>query len=474
MENYIDDAHIHEGHRERMRAKLLKHGQEIFDTYELLEMLLYHVIPYKDTNPISKRLLAAFGSLDGVFTATKDELTQVSGVGERTAEFIIEVGKLSSIIGAELTSENDDCFSSYESVGEFFVEMFWGLEKECVGAMFFDSSMRLVSSKRLYDLDFESGGVKPKLFIDEAVRSRASVVISAHSHPFGPFYPSPGDRTSNNTITDALSMAGLVHAEHYIVSGRNYAGIGSLKNFTSKLSQMPMLTEFLKSKNDMESNVQKVSSVNAENIDSSTIRNSKYCNSRDYGYFVSLLKYAVGGSADKTADLLLPKYRTIEGVFCASGGHLTADSTEKCAFYLKILAYVTARRETDKFKYGNKPTKAQIADFLKALFLGQSIEKTYLLSFNSRGETIGCDLLGEGTVNASEILPRKAIETAIGHGASSVVIAHNHPGGVASPSVDDLNLTNALASIFTTCDIYLTDHYIIAGQLCEIINVSGE
>ena len=75
MENYIDDSRIHEGHRQRMRSKLLTHGQRIFDTYELLEMLLYHVIPYKDTNPISKRLLAAFG--DGSFH--RSEKTAAAG-----------------------------------------------------------------------------------------------------------------------------------------------------------------------------------------------------------------------------------------------------------------------------------------------------------------------------------------------------------------------------------------------------------
>ena len=474
MENYIDDSRIHEGHRERMRKKLLKHGQEIFDTYELLEMLLYHVIPYKDTNPISKRLLCAFGSLDGVFTATKDELTKVSGVGERAAEFIVEVGKLGSIIGAEITPENDGCFSSYESVGEFFVEMFWGMEEKCVGAMFLDSSMRLLSAKKLCNLDYASAGVKAKLFIDEAVRSRASVIISAHNHPFGPFYPSQGDRATNNSITDALNMAGLVHAEHYIVSGKNYAGIGSLKNFTSKLSQMPMLTEFLNSKKSTESTVKQVSSVNAENVDVSNLVYNNQYNTRDFEYFKSLLQYAVGKDADKTVGILLPKYRTIENVFDASEAHLKEDSNEKCAFYLKTLAYVTARRQTDRFEYGKRPTKAQIADFLKALFLGQSVEKTYLLSFNAQGDVIGCDLLSEGTVNSSEILPRKAIETAIGHNASSVAITHNHPGGVPSPSIDDLNLTNALACVFASCDIVLSDHYIIAGQLCEIITVSGE
>ena len=88
MENYIDDSRIHEGHRERMRKKLLKHGQDIFDTYELLEMLLYHVIPYKDTNPIAKRLLYAFGSLDGeIFTLTATFAMTAEG-GSITVEYL--------------------------------------------------------------------------------------------------------------------------------------------------------------------------------------------------------------------------------------------------------------------------------------------------------------------------------------------------------------------------------------------------
>ena len=74
----IADSEIHSGHRGRMREKLLLHGARIFDTYELLEMLLYHSIPYKDTNPVAKRLLHRFGGLDGVFTASHEELCEVN------------------------------------------------------------------------------------------------------------------------------------------------------------------------------------------------------------------------------------------------------------------------------------------------------------------------------------------------------------------------------------------------------------
>ena len=66
----LPDEKLHVGHRARMRRKFLSYGSRIFDTYELLEMLLYHAIPYKDTNPVAKRLLMEFGSLEGVLTAS--------------------------------------------------------------------------------------------------------------------------------------------------------------------------------------------------------------------------------------------------------------------------------------------------------------------------------------------------------------------------------------------------------------------
>ncbi|CAI3936197.1 DNA repair protein RadC [Commensalibacter communis] len=62
------------GHRGRMRSKLLQKGGQAFEDYELLEMLLYLVIPRRDTKPLAKQLINSFGSLDGVFTASTELL----------------------------------------------------------------------------------------------------------------------------------------------------------------------------------------------------------------------------------------------------------------------------------------------------------------------------------------------------------------------------------------------------------------
>lgn len=463
MEKHIDESRIHDGHRSRMLSKLAIHGQHIFDTYELLEMLLYQVIPYKDTNPISKNLLYAFGDLEGVLTASPEELIKVHSVGERTAEYLSAIGGISDILGAEIVCDDGISFSDYEDVGRYFYDHFRDLNRSQVVALFLDSSMRLIEMKPMYDLDYNSGGVKAKPFIDEAVKCHASVVITAHNHPFGPLYPTQGDRATNKLLSDAMSMAGIVHAEHYIVSGDYFIGIGSLQTFSVKLSQMPEVSSFLNAKNSHNGKLHKAE----EGEENSPVVTKK--NTRDRDFLAKLLVYPAGTNSEAYADMLLAKYMTVENILTAGINELALSVDERTALYLKLLAFITSRRETDLFSFGKRHSRTEIAEYFKALFVGESVEKIYIMTFDSKDRAIGCELLGSGTVNSSDVLPRKAIEAAISVSASSVCLAHNHPFGTTVASGDDMNLTKILDSLFTSCEIKLLDHFIVAGQLCDTV-----
>lgn len=241
------EEQVHAGHRSRMKAKLEKHGRDIFDTYELLEMLLYFSIPYKDTNPVAKRLLARFGSLDGVLSASRDELVTVDGIGERTADFLVGVDEMISLLGVENRSDSSSVFDDYVAAGEYLVEQFRGLDHPRVMILMFDNRMRLIDKATVCDLDYDRGSVRAKDFIDPALRNRAAVVITAHNHPYGPFVPTPGDRETNALITDAFQALGIEHLEHYLVSGDNFIGIS--RNFRARLSQTVEIADFLDSKN---------------------------------------------------------------------------------------------------------------------------------------------------------------------------------------------------------------------------------
>lgn len=232
MHNNPDDAHVHDGHRQRMRAKLLSHGERIFDTYELLEMLLYNVVPYKDTNPIAKRLLSAFGSLDGVFSADREALKSVTGIGDRAADYLLSVGKLSMIIGSEVLPEPKFNFTNYDSVGKFLSEHFAGKPDVKVSVLSFDNSMRLIDVEDITgEARFASAATKPSVFIDIAIANRASVIVTAQNNYYGPYYPTPGDRATSDMISDSLSSINVAHLEHYLVCGKKYMGISNAKAY---------------------------------------------------------------------------------------------------------------------------------------------------------------------------------------------------------------------------------------------------
>ena len=76
---------IHDGHREKMRARFLAAGLDAFADHEALELLLYYAIPRRDTNPIAHTLMERYGSLSAVLEAPAEDLRKVEGIGETRA-----------------------------------------------------------------------------------------------------------------------------------------------------------------------------------------------------------------------------------------------------------------------------------------------------------------------------------------------------------------------------------------------------
>lgn len=138
--------------------------------------------------------------------------------------------------------------------------------------------------------------------------------------------------------------------------------------------------------------------------------------------------------------------------------------------YIKLAVALASRRICDSFKFGKKHTDSEICDYLRALFFGLSVETAYMISIDRSGKAIACDKAGEGTVNFSSVLPRKIIEIAKRRNAKSVIIAHNHPGGYAHPSEDDLTATKLLTELFIASGITLDASYVVAGSECVKIN----
>ncbi|MEA4920611.1 MAG: DNA repair protein RadC [Clostridiaceae bacterium] len=95
-------------------------------------------------------------------------------------------------------------------------------------------------------------------------------------------------------------------------------------------------------------------------------------------------------------------------------------------------------------------------------FIGRIKETVFLLCLDNKNKVIACVMVGEGSVNSAEISTRRVAELAIKYNAAAIVIAHNHPGGTAIPSKDDIATTKKLIDFCNGIGMPLLDHLVVS------------
>ncbi len=101
-------------------------------------------------------------------------------------------------------------------------------------------------------------------------------------------------------------------------------------------------------------------------------------------------------------------------------------------------------------------------NFLVPYFYGREIETVFLLCLDAKCKVICCKKVGEGSVNSANIPVRRIVEMALNTNATTVVLAHNHPSGIAIPSVEDIQTTQKVAQALETVEIILADHIVVS------------
>ena len=104
----------------------------------------------------------------------------------------------------------------------------------------------------------------------------------------------------------------------------------------------------------------------------------------------------------------------------------------------------------------------QCGNYLLPYFYGRQNETVYMLCMDAKCKVLCCKQVGEGSVNSANVPIRRIVEMALGAKASSVVLAHNHPSGLAIPSADDIATTQKVAKALETVEIILADHIVVA------------
>lgn len=212
----------HSGHHKRLRERFIRSGLEGFHDYEVLELLLTYVFPNRDTKPIAKDLLAKFKTLAGVFSAEKEELQEIKGVGERTAVYLRLLNETLGFIFEERAKNEEIQFTQTEQLFECFKATIGNYKNEVMRTVYLDSQNRLLHAENLSEGTVAETVAFPRKIVEGALKYRAISVIIAHNHPGGVAEPSDNDDKTTEQIKNALQTVGISLQDHLVVTEDGY------------------------------------------------------------------------------------------------------------------------------------------------------------------------------------------------------------------------------------------------------------
>ena len=118
-------------------------------------------------------------------------------------------------------------------------------------------------------------------------------------------------------------------------------------------------------------------------------------------------------------------------------------------------------------------TTEKYGRYLVPQFQGKRNETVMLLCLDAKCKVLACRELSEGSVNSAGVSVRKVVETALACNATTVILAHNHPSGLAFPSGEDVVATKRVADALHTVDVVLFDHIIVSEDDFVSLTQSG-
>lgn len=137
-----------------------------------------------------------------------------------------------------------------------------------------------------------------------------------------------------------------------------------------------------------------------------------------------------------------------------------------------IATFLELRRDTERYYQVKRACQQEIqlmgsesyGAYMRNLFYGKRNELVYILCLDAKNKVIACKLVGEGSVNSANVSVRRIVEIALNTNATMVVLAHNHPSGLAFPSGEDISTTRLVSQALSAVDVILVDHLVFTAD----------
>lgn len=214
------------GHRDRLRDRFAQSGDALAD-YELLELLLFRLIPRADTKPVAKALLARFGTLAEVLGAPISLLQEVKGIGPAVAlDLKIIAASAKRMARGEISGR--EILSSWNQVLDYCRAAMAFEEREQFRILFLDKKNVLIADEVQQQGTVDHTPVYPREVIKRALELSATAIVLVHNHPSGDPTPSRADIDMTKTIVETAKPLGITVHDHIIIGRKGFASMKGL------------------------------------------------------------------------------------------------------------------------------------------------------------------------------------------------------------------------------------------------------
>lgn len=169
---------------------------------------------------------------------------------------------------------------------------------------------------------------------------------------------------------------------------------------------------------------------------------------------------------NEIAHNLINTFGSLSAVFDAPYSQLKKVSGvgDNVATLIKLVPSLARVYMTDKAKYKLFITSSDLGEYILPRFIGMNEEYVFVMYLDIKNNLLGSEFVAKGSLTNVSMDFRKIIDGVLKYNAVNVVIAHNHPGGIALPSCDDINSTRSLADALRLVNAKLYDHIIVADN----------
>lgn len=208
----------HEGHRQRMKERFLVNGLDGFSDHEVLELLLFYAIPYRDTNPLAHELVRQFGNWMQVVNADYRDLVTVPGVTPHVASLLTLVGQAAAKYYRDTVAGDVVQLYDTEMMIDYLIPWFLGEKNESVVLLSLDNKRKVLNTTRIFEGSVNSAQFNVRLAVQQALRDNATQIVLAHNHPNGFCFPSQADVSTTEYMAQVLKPLDIRLIDHMIIS----------------------------------------------------------------------------------------------------------------------------------------------------------------------------------------------------------------------------------------------------------------